>query len=80
MDMSEPPATNFLIAHTENRRGLLLRFALGRRYVKSQGSAWIHDIIRIKMPFERAQHVHLLFAEMPLHPGRDHLADTVMVA
>ncbi|MPN14921.1 hypothetical protein SDC9_162250 [bioreactor metagenome] len=48
--------------------------------IKAQCSAWIHDVIRIKVLLERAEDVVFIFAERPLQPGSEHLADAVMMA
>lgn len=50
------------------------------RQVKAERPARIHDVVRIKVLFERAVDFHLIVADLGLQPRGGHLADAVVVA
>ena len=48
--------------------------------VEADGTAGVHVVLRVEVVLEHFEHTVLLFADVTLEPGREHLADAVVVA
>lgn len=51
-----------------------------RLEIETDRAAGVHQIIRVEIVFQRADHAVFFFAEIALEPRCEHLADAVVVA
>lgn len=59
---------------------LAVELLLLRQEIEAYGTAGIHIVLRVKVVFEHLEHAVLLFADVALEPGCEHLAYAVVVA